>query len=275
MDALVILGLRVSGDPVILREDPPFSELEREYGATIWNMKITIDAIEERFDSLGDIANDDFIRSSDAAQKDIQATQFNAKNIEVLNNINLEKKDGTVEPYCNAATGIGNGYIQPSLGCPTSSNKDFIIEQSQEVEPGKPRRENLSHKGEFLGDMEAGDMALENKVKNEAPVESPTSVLEDEEPQNEPRKTKNPTVAAIASNPRPELQVAVITRRSCCPEANETHRQAHKREKGERGREREKWAEEEEKKEEKKKTEEGGGGWTEKLGETQIKVMLS
>ncbi|KAH7850635.1 hypothetical protein Vadar_000693 [Vaccinium darrowii] len=49
----------------------------------------------------------------------------------------------------------------------------------------------------------------------------------------------------------------------------------HMREKGERGREREKWAEEEEKKEEKKKTEEGGGGWTEKLGETQIKVMLS
>ncbi|KAH7836502.1 hypothetical protein Vadar_002148 [Vaccinium darrowii] len=47
------------------------------------------------------------------------------------------------------------------------------------------------------------------------------------------------------------------------------------KEKGERGREREKWAEEEEKKEEKKKTEEGGGGWTEKLGETQIKVMIS
>ncbi|KAH7833315.1 hypothetical protein Vadar_005082 [Vaccinium darrowii] len=33
--------------------------------------------------------------------------------------------------------------------------------------------------------MEAGDMALENEVKNEAPVESPTSVLEDEDISNE------------------------------------------------------------------------------------------
>ncbi|KAI8542413.1 hypothetical protein RHMOL_Rhmol08G0137000 [Rhododendron molle] len=33
---------------------------------------------------------------------------------------------------------------------------------------------------DFKLDMEPGDMALENEMKNEAPVESPTSVLEDE-----------------------------------------------------------------------------------------------
>lgn len=63
MDAFVILGLRVTGDPVILKESEPFSELERYYGAVVWNRKIPIAAIEERLDSLGEIANDDFIRS--------------------------------------------------------------------------------------------------------------------------------------------------------------------------------------------------------------------
>ncbi|KAL6974947.1 hypothetical protein U1Q18_017087 [Sarracenia purpurea var. burkii] len=38
----------------------------------------------------------------------------------VLNNINLDKKDGTVETYCNSATGFGYGYVQPSAECLTS-----------------------------------------------------------------------------------------------------------------------------------------------------------
>ncbi|XP_028058101.1 uncharacterized protein LOC114261975 isoform X1 [Camellia sinensis] len=63
MDVALILGLRVTGDPVILREDQPFSDLEREYGAVVWNRKITIASIEKRLDTLDGIVNDDFIRS--------------------------------------------------------------------------------------------------------------------------------------------------------------------------------------------------------------------
>ncbi|CAL5420434.1 unnamed protein product [Camellia sinensis] len=62
MDVALILGLRVTGDPVILREDQPFSDLEREYGAVVWNRKITIASIEKRLDTLDGIVNDDFIR---------------------------------------------------------------------------------------------------------------------------------------------------------------------------------------------------------------------
>lgn len=41
----------------------------------------------------------------------------------VLSNINLEKKDGTVETYCNAAQGFGYGIIHPSADCLTSQDK--------------------------------------------------------------------------------------------------------------------------------------------------------
>ncbi|GFZ00073.1 pectin lyase-like superfamily protein [Actinidia rufa] len=63
----------------------------------------------------------------------------------VLNNINLEKEDGTVETYCNSATGFGYGYVWPSAECLTSSNKNLIIKPTQEVELAKPSPENLLH----------------------------------------------------------------------------------------------------------------------------------
>lgn len=63
MDVSLILGLCVTGDPVILKEDAPFSDLEREYGASLWNRKITIASIEKRLESLGCIDDEDFIRS--------------------------------------------------------------------------------------------------------------------------------------------------------------------------------------------------------------------
>ncbi|GFY83856.1 hypothetical protein Acr_03g0006300 [Actinidia rufa] len=62
LDVALILGLRVTGDPVILRDDEPFSDLEKEYGASLWNRKITIASIEERLDCLGETVNEDFIR---------------------------------------------------------------------------------------------------------------------------------------------------------------------------------------------------------------------
>lgn len=63
IDATLILGLRVSGKPVSLNEDEPFSALEQEYGATKDNRKINVSAIEHRLESLGDLANEDFVRT--------------------------------------------------------------------------------------------------------------------------------------------------------------------------------------------------------------------
>ncbi|CAK9144471.1 unnamed protein product [Ilex paraguariensis] len=63
MDVALILGLRVIAKPVILKEDEPFSDLERLYGATVWNRKITVASIEERLESLGGRDDADFTRS--------------------------------------------------------------------------------------------------------------------------------------------------------------------------------------------------------------------
>nr|GMD18177.1 probable polygalacturonase At1g80170 [Ipomoea batatas] len=51
----------------------------------------------------------------------------------VLNNINLETRDGTAEVYCNSATGIGYGYIHPSAECLDSSDKEIEQETRGEL----------------------------------------------------------------------------------------------------------------------------------------------
>ncbi|XP_015897421.3 protein MAINTENANCE OF MERISTEMS [Ziziphus jujuba] len=63
MDVALILGLRVVGVPVLLRDDEPFSELESEYGAALWKRKIAVAFLESRLDSLVGICNDDFVRT--------------------------------------------------------------------------------------------------------------------------------------------------------------------------------------------------------------------
>ncbi|GFY88273.1 pectin lyase-like superfamily protein [Actinidia rufa] len=78
------------------------------------------------------------------AMKFACSNTFPCKHI-VLNNINLEKKDGTVETYCNSAMGFGYGYVQPSAECLTSSDKDVVIEQTKDVENVKTSREDLIH----------------------------------------------------------------------------------------------------------------------------------
>ncbi|KAK8484061.1 hypothetical protein V6N13_017483 [Hibiscus sabdariffa] len=45
----------------------------------------------------------------------------------VLSNINLEKKDGTAETYCNSAQGFGTGVINPSADCLNSHDKGYIL----------------------------------------------------------------------------------------------------------------------------------------------------
>uniref|UniRef100_A0A6M2EV91 endo-polygalacturonase n=1 Tax=Populus davidiana TaxID=266767 RepID=A0A6M2EV91_9ROSI len=42
----------------------------------------------------------------------------------VLSNINLEKKDGTEETYCNSAQGFGYGVVHPSADCLSSHDKN-------------------------------------------------------------------------------------------------------------------------------------------------------
>ncbi|CAO2839167.1 unnamed protein product [Amaranthus hypochondriacus] len=63
VEAALILGLRAAGKPVILHEDDQLSKLEEEYGATQSNRKISISAIERRLQSLGDLHNEDFVRT--------------------------------------------------------------------------------------------------------------------------------------------------------------------------------------------------------------------
>lgn len=63
LDVALILGLRVVGRPVLLKDDEPFSDLEEEYGATTSNRKVTVASLESKLDSLGDSAGDDFIRA--------------------------------------------------------------------------------------------------------------------------------------------------------------------------------------------------------------------
>ncbi|XP_056171375.1 uncharacterized protein LOC115685808 isoform X1 [Syzygium oleosum] len=63
MDVALVLGLRVIGKPAILQQDEPFSDLEEHYGAVPGKRKITVASLESRLDSLGGVADDDFIRS--------------------------------------------------------------------------------------------------------------------------------------------------------------------------------------------------------------------
>lgn len=65
IDAALILGLRVVGNPVILNDDIPFSELEEQYGATMYKNKrnVTVASLESKLDSLGNSTCDDFVRA--------------------------------------------------------------------------------------------------------------------------------------------------------------------------------------------------------------------
>ncbi|KAG6708242.1 hypothetical protein I3843_06G065700 [Carya illinoinensis] len=64
----------------------------------------------------------------------------------VLSNINLEKKDGTVETYCNSAQGFGYGIVHPSADCLSSNDKEYVfINQEEDVEDAGTSREHIVH----------------------------------------------------------------------------------------------------------------------------------
>lgn len=48
----------------------------------------------------------------------------------VLNNVNLEGKDGKVEAYCHSAEGFGYGVVHPSADC-LDSHDDKSLDQTQ------------------------------------------------------------------------------------------------------------------------------------------------
>ncbi|CAI9298825.1 unnamed protein product [Lactuca saligna] len=62
LDVVLILGLRVIGQPVILKEDTPLTTLELEFGASIQNRFITVDSLKDRLESLGERADSSFVR---------------------------------------------------------------------------------------------------------------------------------------------------------------------------------------------------------------------
>ncbi|KAK6252523.1 hypothetical protein QUC31_014243 [Theobroma cacao] len=64
----------------------------------------------------------------------------------VLSNINLEKKDGTVETYCNSAQGFGYGVVHPSADCLSSHDKgSILIDQKENAELAEPTRDHIAH----------------------------------------------------------------------------------------------------------------------------------
>lgn len=65
----------------------------------------------------------------------------------VLSNINLEKKDGTVETYCNSAQGSGYGVVHPSADCLSSQDKECIVSSQLEenADVAETSREDIVH----------------------------------------------------------------------------------------------------------------------------------
>lgn len=80
----------------------------------------------------------------------------------VLSNINLERKDGSVETYCNSAQGFGYGVVHPAADCLTSNDKDKeysitkLSENNELVELvkediGMPNRNEIIHTELWFG----------------------------------------------------------------------------------------------------------------------------
>ncbi|KAL6512138.1 hypothetical protein OROGR_021735 [Orobanche gracilis] len=64
----------------------------------------------------------------------------------VLNNINLQLTNGgTVETYCNSASGFSYGNVHPSTECLSSSEKSTIILQKREADETQSSKENIVH----------------------------------------------------------------------------------------------------------------------------------
>lgn len=72
----------------------------------------------------------------------------------VLSNIDLQKKDGTAETYCNSATGFGFGTINPSADCLTSDDEYYStpsasahpsVSKMRIIQLGESKEDHLVH----------------------------------------------------------------------------------------------------------------------------------
>lgn len=79
--------------------------------------------------------------SSKEAMKFACSDAFPCRNI-VLTNIDLHKKDGTAETYCNSVTGFGFGTINPPADCLTSNDKDYSSPDEMKISQIKESTED-------------------------------------------------------------------------------------------------------------------------------------
>ncbi|KAK9090272.1 hypothetical protein Sjap_023449 [Stephania japonica] len=63
MDVALVLGLRVTGESVVLEGDVPFLGIEKFYGSSVEKRMISIASLEKRLKSLDLAVNEDFIRT--------------------------------------------------------------------------------------------------------------------------------------------------------------------------------------------------------------------
>ncbi|XP_076904915.1 uncharacterized protein LOC143560507 [Bidens hawaiensis] len=62
LDVSLILGLRVTGQPVVLTEGAPLTSLEKEFGASVSNRALGIELLKERLESVGERDDESFVR---------------------------------------------------------------------------------------------------------------------------------------------------------------------------------------------------------------------
>ncbi|KHG03123.1 hypothetical protein F383_27681 [Gossypium arboreum] len=90
-------------------------------------------------------------RNISGTTKSKQAIKFACSNTVpcsnlVLSNVNLEKKDGTVETYCNSAQGFGYGLVHPSADCLSSHDKgSILIDWKDNAELTEPTEDHIIH----------------------------------------------------------------------------------------------------------------------------------
>ncbi|KAI3770972.1 hypothetical protein L6452_02120 [Arctium lappa] len=63
LDVVLILGLRVVGEPVVVEEDAPLTSLEKEFGASVLNRTIGVESLKQRLESLGERDDESFVRT--------------------------------------------------------------------------------------------------------------------------------------------------------------------------------------------------------------------
>lgn len=62
LDVALILGLRVIGEPVVLKEDAPLTSLEKSFDASVSNRYISVESLKDRLESIGEKDDQSFVR---------------------------------------------------------------------------------------------------------------------------------------------------------------------------------------------------------------------